>query len=121
MNELISLIINIILCRHFGTQCWPVWYHTPNYSLLITQWPSACPCIILWKCIFVKFKSILLLGEALLEENDFDDEDEEEESDNDDDDEDDDDDEGNVNDPEYNPRQDKLLNKQVHPNECKQQ
>lgn len=55
-----------------------------------------------------------------MEENDFDDEDEEE-SDNDDDDEDDDDDEGNVNDPEYNPRQDKLMSKQVNPSECKQQ
>lgn len=73
------------------------------------------------KCIFVNFKLFLLLGEALLEENDFDDDDEEEESDNDDDDEDDDDDEGNVNDPEYNPRQDKLLSKQVNPAECKQQ
>lgn len=53
----------------------------------------------------------------MLEENEFDDE----ESDNDDDNEDDDDDEANVNDPEYNPLQDKLLSKQVNPAECKQQ
>jgi len=60
-------------------------------------------------------------GEALLEENEYDEDDEEEESENDDDDDDDDEDEGTVNDPEYNPRQDKLLNKQVKPAECKQQ
>ncbi|KAL5239790.1 hypothetical protein ACI65C_007200 [Semiaphis heraclei] len=61
-------------------------------------------------------------GEALLEENDYDEDDEEEESENDDDDDDDDEDEGTGNDPEYNPRQDKLLNKQqVNPAECKQQ
>lgn len=57
-----------------------------------------------------------------MDENDFDEDDEEEESENDEDDDDDDDeDEGNVNDPEYNPRQDKLINKQVNPAECKQQ
>lgn len=57
-----------------------------------------------------------------MDENDFDEDDEEEESENDDDD--DDDDEGSVNDPEYNPRQDELLNKmnkQANPAECKQQ
>jgi len=63
-----------------------------------------------------------MIGEALLEENDYDEDDEEEESENDDDDDDEDDeDEGTTNDPEYNPRQDKLLNKQVNPAECKQQ
>jgi len=62
-----------------------------------------------------------MIGEALLEENDFDEDDEEEESENDDDEDDDDEDEGTVNDPEYNPRQDKLLNKPVNPAECKQQ
>uniref|UniRef100_A0A2S2NPT2 Glutamic acid-rich protein-like n=1 Tax=Schizaphis graminum TaxID=13262 RepID=A0A2S2NPT2_SCHGA len=41
--------------------------------------------------------------------------------DDDDDDDEDDDDEGPGNDPEYNPRQDNLLNKQVNPAECKQQ
>jgi nucleosome assembly protein 1-like 1 len=60
-------------------------------------------------------------GEALLDENDFDEDDEEEESENDDEDEDEDEDEGTNNDPEYNPRQDKLINKQVNPAECKQQ
>ena len=60
-------------------------------------------------------------GEALLDENDFDEDDEEEESENDDEDEDEDEEEGTINDPEYNPRQDKLLNKQVNPAECKQQ
>lgn len=63
----------------------------------------------------------MLLGEALLDENDFDEDDEEEESENEDDDDDEDEDEGSANDPEYNPRQDKLLNKQVNPPECKQQ
>lgn len=58
----------------------------------------------------------------MLEENDFDEDDEEEETENEDDDDDDEDeDEGTVNDPEYNPRQDKLLSKQVKPAECKQQ
>lgn len=63
---------------------------------------------------------IVWLGEALLDENDFDDEDDEEDSDNDEE-SDEDEDEGTGNDPEYNPRQDKLLNKQVNPAECKQQ
>lgn len=57
----------------------------------------------------------------MLEENDFDEDDEEEESENDDDDDDDDEDEGTANDPEYNPRQDKLMKQQVNPAECKQQ
>lgn len=63
----------------------------------------------------------ILLGEALLDENDFDEDDEEEESENDDDDDEDDDDDA-AHDPEYNPRQEKLLNKQaLNPAECKQQ
>lgn len=57
----------------------------------------------------------------MLDESVFD-EDEEEESENDEDDDDDDDEEGGTgNDPEYNPKQDKLLNKPVNPAECKQQ
>lgn len=55
-----------------------------------------------------------------MEENEFDEDDEEEESENDEDD-DDDEEEGTVNDPEYNPRQDKLLKQKVDPAECKQQ
>lgn len=67
---------------------------------------------------------IIYIGEALLDENDFDEDDEEEESENDEDEDDDDDEEdGNsaIKDPEYNPRQDKLLNKPVNPDDCKQQ
>lgn len=54
-----------------------------------------------------------------MEENDYDEDDEEEESENEDDEE--DEEEETVNDPEYNPRQDKLLKQQVNPAECKQQ
>lgn len=60
-------------------------------------------------------------GEALLDENDFDEDEEEEESENDDEEDDEEEDEGTIKDPEYNPRQDKLLNKPVNPTDCKQQ
>lgn len=63
----------------------------------------------------------IILGEALLDEDEFDEDDEEEESE-DDAEEDYDEDDGSTNkDPEYNPQQDKLLNKPVNPADCKQQ
>lgn len=81
---------------------------------------SICSVHICYSCK-LSLIIIIWLGEALLEENDFDEDDEEEESENDDDEDDDDEDEGTGNDPEYNPRQDKLMKQQVNPAECKQQ